>query len=815
MAAKSNFTLRSFAFPVRAGFGGISSPFMAVADFNGDGNLDVYAAYYGPNDGLNQVGTPGLLLLGNGSGNLADGTKTVFQNGAPLGYHPRELIVADFNGDNRADVYIADHGYDANPFPGAQNGLILSSGMSQMANATANLPQQLDFTHSASAGDVNGDGFVDLIAGNLGKTDPYLLINDGTGHFTKTTAGLPAEIASPAPSTPGNTKYLLFDANGDGHPDLLAATIDTRTGFVRIYANDGQGGFAGVLSSLAIPTAPIPVPGVASVQAVEAKAFDFTGDGSQDLALIYTDYDQTRVVALYVNDGHGNFIDDTARRLPVFQSHVWPVRLNFVDMNGDGFVDILAMNGTTGPILLNDGNGFFHQLPNLFPDKSTDAYFPGDFNNDGRMDLAIYQGTSPQSDYYALALAVDTPAEQTGDASDNGIMGDNGNETLSGLDGNDVIFGAGGTDHLDGGSGADYLNGGSGADALMGGAGDDAIDGGAGNDVLTGGGGSDVLDGGKGADRLEGGDGSDIYIVDNAGDVIIEASGQGTDTVKSSVSATLSANLENLTLMGTASIGATGNDLANEITGNSGANALVGGGGNDILTGNGGKDVLDGGKGADRMQGGTGNDIYIVDNSSDVIIEASGQGTDIVKTTVSASLSANVEHLTLLGSASINATGNDLANKITGNNGANRLVGGGGADTINGGAGNDSLFGGTGKDLLTGGTGQDFFVFNTAPGAANVDRITDFSKAEGDNIQLRQAAFKAFGYTGTLHADDFFAAAGATKAHDATDRLVYNTTTGALYYDADGLGGGAAVQIALLGALTHPALVYGDLQIIA
>jgi Ca2+-binding RTX toxin-like protein len=76
-------------------------------------------------------------------------------------------------------------------------------------------------------------------------------------------------------------------------------------------------------------------------------------------------------------------------------------------------------------------------------------------------------------------------------------------------------------------------------------------------------------------------------------------------------------------------------------------------------------------------------------------------------------------------------------------------------------------------------------------------------------------AFKAFGYTGTLHVEDFYAAAGASKAHDATDRLVYNTTTGVLYYDADGLGGTAAVEVALLGAATHPALAFGDLQIIA
>lgn len=256
-----------------------------------------------------------------------------------------------------------------------------------------------------------------------------------------------------------------------------------------------------------------------------------------------------------------------------------------------------------------------------------------------------------------------------------------------------------------------------------------------------------------------------------------------------------------------------GTSRADTLTGAGGNDRLKGEAGNDTLNGGSGNDVLDGGKGADYLEGGAGNDTYIVDNAGDVVIETAGNGTDTIKASVSFSLSADVENLTLVGSTGINASGNDLANKIYGNNGANTLMGGAGSDTLIGGAGNDMLSGGAGKDTLAGSAGSDNFIFDTAP--TSRDTIKDFSNTQGDKIHLSNAVFKGFTYTGTLHAEDFYAAAGATKAQDATDRIIYNTTTGVLYYDADGLGGAAAVQVALLGTSTHPALVFGDLQIIA
>ncbi|WP_108286731.1 calcium-binding protein [Limnohabitans sp. T6-20] len=194
------------------------------------------------------------------------------------------------------------------------------------------------------------------------------------------------------------------------------------------------------------------------------------------------------------------------------------------------------------------------------------------------------------------------------------------------------------------------------------------------NNNVVAGSGNDTLDGGAGTDVMAGGAGHDTYVVDNTGDVVIEAANAGTDLVKASVSYTLSANVENLTLTGSDNLSGTGNALDNTITGN------------------GGNNTLDGGAGTDTMIGGTGNDIYIVDNTGDVVREESGaeSGTDLIKASVTYTLSAHVENLELAGTDNLNGTGNGLDNTITGNSGNNALDGGAGADTMIGGAGNDT-----------------------------------------------------------------------------------------------------------------------------
>lgn len=243
----------------------------------------------------------------------------------------------------------------------------------------------------------------------------------------------------------------------------------------------------------------------------------------------------------------------------------------------------------------------------------------------------------------------------------------------------------------------------------------DTIGGNDGADVLAGGAGNDAIDGGAGSDRMTGGAGSDTFVVDDAGDRVVEAADEGTDSVSASVSFSLSANVENLTLTGSAAIDGSGNGLANTITGNGADNRLLGGAGDDILKAGAGADWLDGGTGNDRMAGGTGDDTYVVDSTGDQVVEDAGAGTDTVLSSLTTTLGANVENLTLLaGSGPVDGTGNGLANTITGNNGTNTLSGLGGKDTLLGGKGADTLLGGNGIDVLKGGAGHDVLVGGAA-----------------------------------------------------------------------------------------------------
>lgn len=297
-----------------------------------------------------------------------------------------------------------------------------------------------------------------------------------------------------------------------------------------------------------------------------------------------------------------------------------------------------------------------------------------------------------------------------GDASDNIIYGNGGNDTIDGGDGNDLLDGGAGVDRLTGGNGDDTFivenvgdvvveasNGGNDtvkssvtyslADnvenltltgtAVINGTGN-AL-----NNLITGNIANNILSGGAGADTMIGGAGNDTYVVDDIGDVVTENLSEGTDLVQSAITYTLGSNLENLTLIGTAAINGIGNALANTINGNSGNN------------------ILDGGVGADTLIGGAGNDTYIVDNVGDVVTEAASAGTDVVQSSVSFTLGANVENLTLTGTSAINGTGNTLVNTITGNAGNNILDGGTGADTLIGGAGDDTYIVDNTADVVT------------------------------------------------------------------------------------------------------------------
>jgi trimeric autotransporter adhesin len=245
---------------------------------------------------------------------------------------------------------------------------------------------------------------------------------------------------------------------------------------------------------------------------------------------------------------------------------------------------------------------------------------------------------------------------------------------------------------------------------------------------LYGGSGNDVLDGGAGTDTMVGGAGNDIYYVDNLGDQVVENANEGIDQIYAKTHYTLTANAENLTLLGTANLNGTGNDLDNTLIGNSGNNQLSGGAGNDRLYGQSGNDILDGGIGGDTMQGGDGNDTYIVDNSLDQVIESYLGGSDLVKSSINYVMASYVENLQLTGMAASGTgntsanvmLGNDAANSLSGGAGNDVLFGGAGADTLDGGSENNLMVGGSGADIIKTGTGKNIIAFNRGDGADTV-----------------------------------------------------------------------------------------------
>jgi Ca2+-binding RTX toxin-like protein len=220
------------------------------------------------------------------------------------------------------------------------------------------------------------------------------------------------------------------------------------------------------------------------------------------------------------------------------------------------------------------------------------------------------------------------------------------------------------------------------------------------SNIIYGNTGDNIIDGGLFVDVLVGGAGNDTYVVDSGDDIVVENTNEGTtDTIESSVTYTLPANVERLVLTGSAAIDGTGNTLANTLTGNSGNNQLRGLDGNDTLTGGGGNDTLDGGIGADSMTGNGGDDTYLVDSVGDIVVEALNEGSDTVQSSLSYTLGTNVDNLQLLGSANLLGTGNSLANQLIGNDGNNQLSGLDGDDLLKGGLGVDTMVGGIGNDI--------------------------------------------------------------------------------------------------------------------
>lgn len=272
-----------------------------------------------------------------------------------------------------------------------------------------------------------------------------------------------------------------------------------------------------------------------------------------------------------------------------------------------------------------------------------------------------------------------------------------------------------------------------------------------GNDTLNGTPDDDFIDGRGGADMMTGGDGDDIYIVDNAGDQVIEGAGQGSDQVRSSVNYTLAAGQEIETLRARSSAGLT-------LKGNAFSNFLIGEAGNDILDGDKGADRLDGLAGADSMAGGSGDDIYYVDDSGDQVFEAASKGMDTVFSSVSFTLAAGqaVEILRVRGTAGLALTGNELNNTLEGGIGDDFLTTGAGDDRVNAGAGNDTIITTGQKAVIQAGDGDDTIRVDGSStsqgkvdGGAGADTVssTDLGRFTFKNVETLDTYYGFLGGT--------------------------------------------------------------------
>jgi Ca2+-binding RTX toxin-like protein/gas vesicle protein len=343
-------------------------------------------------------------------------------------------------------------------------------------------------------------------------------------------------------------------------------------------------------------------------------------------------------------------------------------------------------------------------------------------------------------DTYVVDMAGDVVLEAAGGGEDivrsavAWVLGANLEDLV--LTGSAAIAGTGNTldNMLTGNGAANFLSGLDGQDSLSGGSGNDSLEGGLGNDLL---------DGGAGNDTMAGGLGDDTYVLSSVTDVVVEALNAGNDTVLVGFGYLMENGIENAVATGTAAVDLQGNGLANLLMGNDSANVLGGGGGADTLIGLGG------------------NDIYEVDNVGDLVFEQGGGGIDLVRSAVAFTLTPNIEHLTLIGTAHVSATGNELGNELTGNAGNNRLAGGLGADRLKGEAGADTF---AYRSLAESGTAT-----------STADIILDFFLAQGDRIDVSTldadavlAGNQSFSFIGSAA----FTGAGQVRAVSQADRQI-------------------------------------------
>ena len=348
--------------------------FHFTADFDDDGDDDMLLAsgvWRGTAEDVSAIEPQqGVILLNDG-----DFTFTVAQGDRPSTIHPREVLLADFNGDGNNDLFIADHGYDVDPYPGASNQLLLWTEQGY-DDATDRMPSDpAGFTHNSAAGDVDGDGDIDILVANSHRqtlggvfvAGPYLLLNDGNANFTFDLSRLPDALETDNDRAPWAVD--IVDLDGDGHEDLL---IGLGRGNEETNSYIYWGSDSGEFHDDAVTLLPTPefFAGLGSDgDIVSTAVHDLNNDGRLDILLAGYDTTLKRGIQVLVNNGHRDFSDETVRRLQGTAwslDESWHQEHHFLDFNDDGNIDIVPhqydRSGANVLAWLNDGTGHYFAL---------------------------------------------------------------------------------------------------------------------------------------------------------------------------------------------------------------------------------------------------------------------------------------------------------------------------------------------------------------------------------------------------------------------------------------------------------------------
>ncbi len=455
--------------------------FPAVGDLNADGRQDlVILAQYYPLDGNTfdkLQPQQGRVFLAQANGTYALAPSDLFPIDDLRTVHARKTLFVDLNGDGRKDLFIADHGWDAPPYPGYPNHLFLSTLTGGWRNADNELPRVSDFSHGAAAADIDGDGDLDIVVlnGYNHSTNPatnsYVLINDGSGRFTRADDRLPAQSGQLLYiwSANGKAHHLVdaefSDLDGDRLPDLVVMA-DAAHDFNAFRQTTIFWNLGGRFDDQHITRLSEPY-GMPSHIDMNAAFADFNGDGVKDIVVVGTNgqpfYDGS-FVQMFYGLGNRQYTEVSDQVLPqafrnltqpnIKTGNAWPIRVHTLDINRDGAPDFaidfvgVPKAGVTPLLWLNDGSGRFSvvTVEHFMPLDQQRFFANGQwiFDPDGPK---VYE-YSPWGGQALLHVAApDRPWF--------GRIDDSGDETVIGTAGNDRLVGGGGDDDIDGGAGWD------------------------------------------------------------------------------------------------------------------------------------------------------------------------------------------------------------------------------------------------------------------------------------------------------------------------------------------------------------------------